>query len=163
LDVTALGTGSWALLLNTHGFGKDPNDLTNAKGLLNHDRTWIFKVQASYSLPWGILAGLNYLYQTGAPIGNIVRVYPDQGNRKILAEPKGPDRYKPWSLLDFRLQKTFAFYKSLRLDAMIDLFNLLNSGTVTGFRSHNLWELTYNEPSDIFYPRRLQIGLRLKF
>jgi hypothetical protein len=163
LDVTALGTGSWALLLNTGGFGKDPNDLTNAKGLLNHDRTWIFKVQASYSFPWGILAGLNYLYQTGVPTGTVVRVYPDQGNRKILAEPKGPKRYKPWSMLDLRLQKTFSIYKSLRLDAMLDVFNLLNSGTVTGYRSHNLWQLTYNEPSSMFYPRRAQIGLRLKF
>jgi len=163
LDVTARGTGSWALLLNTGGFGKDPNDLTNAKGLLNHDRTWIFKLQASYSFPWGILASLNYLYQTGVPSGTIVRVYPEQGNRKILAEPKGPDRYKPWSLLDFRLQKTFNFYKSLRLDAMIDVFNLLNSATVTGYRSHNLYEQTYNEPSDIFYPRRVQMGLRLRF
>ena len=163
LDVTARGTGSWALLLNTGGFGKDPNDLTNAEGLLNHDRTWIFKLQASYSFPWGILASLNYLYQTGVPIGTIVRVYPDQGNRKILAEPKGPDRYKPWNVLDFRLQKTFNFYKSLRLDAMIDVFNLLNSATVTGYRSHNLYEQTYNEPSDIFYPRRVQMGLRLRF
>jgi len=163
LDVTARGTGSWALLLNTGGFGKDPNDLTNAKGLLNHDRTWIFKLQASYTFPWGILASLNYLYQTGVPIGTIVRVYPDQGNRKILAEPKGPDRYKPWNLLDFRLQKTFNIYKSLRLDAMVDVFNLFNSATVTAYRSHNLWEQAYNEPSYIFYPRRLQLGLRLKF
>jgi hypothetical protein len=163
LDVTAKGTGSWALLLNTGGFGKDPNDLTNGQGFLNHDRTWIIKLQASYSFPWGILASVNYLYQTGTPTGTIVKIYPDQGNRKILAEPKGRQRYKPWSLLDFRLQKTLNIHKSLRLDAMIDVFNLLNSATVTTYRSHNLWELTYNEPSDIFYPRRLQIGLRLKF
>jgi hypothetical protein len=163
LDVTARGTGSWALLLNNGGFGKDPNDLTNAKGLLNHDRTWIFKLQASYSFPWGILASANYLYQTGVPIGTIVRIYPDQGNRKVLAVPKGPDRYKPWSLLDFRLQKTFNIHKSVRLDAMMDVFNLLNSATVTAYRSHNLWEQTYNEPSYIFYPRRLQLGVRLRF
>jgi len=163
LDVTAHSTGSWALLLNTGGFGKDPNDLTNSTGLLNHDRTWIFKLQASYSFPWGIIASVNYLYQTGVPIPTFVRVYPDQGVQKILNVPKGPDRYKPWSLLDFRLQKTFNLYKSLRLDAMVDAFNLLNSATVTADRSHDLWAQTYNEPSEIFYPRRLQIGLRLKF
>jgi len=167
LDVTALNTSpfslSWGLLLNSNGFGKDPNDLTNAEGLLNHDRTWIFKLQASYSFPWGILASMNYLYQTGAPTATIVRVYPDQGPRKILAEPKGPDRYKPWSVLDFRLQKTFDIYKSLRLDVMFDVFNLFNSATVTDYRSHRLYEQAYNEPSDMFYPRRLQLGFRLKF
>jgi outer membrane receptor protein involved in Fe transport len=163
LDVTAHSTSSWALLLNTGGFGKDPNDLTNAKSLLNQDRTWIFKMQASYSFPWGIVASLNYLYQTGVPIPTFVRVYPDQGVQKILNQPKGPDRLKPWSLLDFRLQKTFNLYKSLRLDAMIDAFNLFNSATVTADRSYDFWALTYNEPSYIFYPRRLQVGLRLKF
>jgi hypothetical protein len=163
LDVTAHSTHSWALLLNTGGFGKDPNDLTNSSGLLNHDRTWIFKIQASYSFPWGIVASVNYLYQTGVPIPTFVRVYPEQGVQKILAEPKGPDRLKPWSLLDLRLQKTFDLYKSLRLDAMVDVFNLFNSATITADRSYDGWMQTYNEPSEIFYPRRLQVGLRLKF
>jgi outer membrane receptor protein involved in Fe transport len=163
LDVTAHSMSSWALLLNTGGFGRDPNDLTNAEGLLNHDRTWIFKLQGSYSFPWGILAGVNYLYQTGVPIPIYVRVFPDQGLQQILAEPRGSVRYKPWSLLDFRLQKTFDIYGSLRLDGMIDVFNLFNAATVTGSRSYNLWAQTYHEPNAIFYPRRLQIGLRLKF
>jgi hypothetical protein len=109
------------------------------------------------------MAGVNYLYQTGRPIPMFARVYPDQGKRTILAEQRGPDRYKPWSLLDFRLQKTFDLHKSLRLDATIDVFNLFNSGTVTAFRTHNLWERAYNEPSSIFFPRRIQVGLKLKF
>ena len=161
LDMTAKSTSSWALMGGS--FGKDPNDLTNADGLLNHDRTWIFKLQASYSFPWGILASVNYIYQTGRIKPTLVRVFPDQGRRSILAEPRGPDRYKPWSVLDFRLQKTFNIYKSLRLDAMIDVFNLFNSATVTGVRSRNLWSSVYMEPSGMFWPRRLQIGLRLKF
>jgi hypothetical protein len=144
VNIMSHSTGSWAL--TTSGtFGKDPNDYTNADGPLNHDRTWIFKLQASYSFPWGILASVSYLYQTGVPIPSYTRVYPDQGLRQILAEPRGPDRYKPWNLFDFRLQKTFNIYKSLKLDAMIDVFNL------------------FNEPSFIFYPRRLQIGLKLRF
>ena len=153
---------SWALATSGK-FGKDPNDYTNADGPLNHDRTWIFKLQASYSFPWGILASVSYLYQTGVPIPSYTRVYPDQGLRRILAEPRGPDRYKPWNLLDFRLQKTFNIYKSLRLDAMIDVFNLFNSATVTANRNHDLWALAYNEPSFIFYPRRFQIGFKLRF
>jgi len=162
VNIMSHSTGSWAL--TTSGtFGKDPNDYTNADGPLNHDRTWIFKLQASYSFPWGILASMNYLYQTGVPIPSYARVYPAQGVRQILAEPRGPDRHKPWNLIDFRLQKTFNIYKSLRLDAMIDVFNLLNSATETAYRSHDLWALAYNEPSFIFYPRRIQVGLKLRF
>ncbi|GAH91128.1 unnamed protein product, partial [marine sediment metagenome] len=156
-------SGASFALANSGDFGKDPNDYTNAGGPLDHDRTWIFKLQASYSFPWEILASMNYLYQTGVPIPSFTRVYPDQGLRQLLAEPRGPDRYKPWNLLDFRLQKTFTIYKSLKLDAMIDVFNLLNSATVTDNRSQDLWALAYNEPSFIFYPRRIQIGLKLRF
>ena len=165
INIVSHGTGSWALA-TAGNFGKDPNDYTNADGPLNHDRTWIFKLQASYSFPWGILASMNYLYQTGVPYPTFVRIYPDQAplyGIPILAEPRGPDRYKPWNLLDFRLQKTFNIYKSLQFDAMIDVFNLFNSDTVTNYRSHQQWALAYNEPSFIFYPRRLQIGLRLRF
>jgi hypothetical protein len=120
---------SWALA-TAGSVGKDPNDYTNADGPLNHDRTWIFKLQASYSFPWGILASMNYLYQTGVPIPTFVRIFPNQNpdwGRSIFAEPRGPDRYKPWNLFDFRLQKTFNIYKSLKLDAMIDVFNLFIS------------------------------------
>jgi len=162
INVVSNLTDSWATAV-WGSFGKDPNDYTNQGGPLSHDRTWIFKLQASYSFPWGIIAGINYLYQTGAPQPTWTRIYPDQGRRSILAEPRGPDRYKPWNLFDFRLQKTFYVYKSLRLDAMIDVFNLLNSATVTRVRSHNLWSGTYNEPRSIFTPRRIQIGLRMKF
>jgi len=162
ISIVSHETDSWALA-NSANFGKDPNDYINADGPLNHDRTWIFKLQVSYSFPWGILASMNYLYQTGVPIPLYTRVYPDQGLRQILAEPRGPDRHKPWNLLDFRLQKTFNIYKSLRLDAMIDVFNLFNSATVTAYRSHDLWALAYNEPSFIFYPRRIQVGLKLRF
>ncbi len=165
INIVANETHSWALA--TRGtFGRDPNDYINAGGPLNHDRTWIFKLQASYSFPWGILASLNYLYQTGAPVPTFVRIFPYQApiqGLPILAEPKGSDRHEPWSLLDFRLQKSFNIYKSLKFDAMIDVFNLFNSATVTDYRSHNLWAEAYNEPSFIFYPRRLQIGLRLRF
>lgn len=162
INIMSHTTSSWALATSGK-FGKDPNDYTNAEGPLNHDRTWIFKLQVSYSFPWGILASMNYAYQTGVPIPTFVRVYPDQGLRTILAEPRGPDRYKPWNLVDFRLQKTFIIYKSLSLDAMIDVFNLFNSATVTNYRSKNLWALSYQDPSFMFYPRRIQIGLKLRY
>jgi hypothetical protein len=156
---------SWALA--TWGtVGKDPNDYTNADGPLNHDRTWIFKLQASYSFPWGILASMNYLYQTGTPVPTFVRIYPDQNpdwGRNIFAEPRGADRYESWSMLDFRLQKTFDIHKTLKLQAMLDVFNVFNSATATEFRSYSLRAEPYHEPYYMFIPRRIQVGLKLTF
>jgi len=164
-NVTSRARQSWALA-TAGNFGKDPNDYINADGPLNHDRTWIFKLQASYSFPWDILASMNYLYQTGTPVTTFVRIFPDQNpdwGKSIFAEPRGEDRYEPWSMLDFRLQKTFDIHKTLKLQAILDVFNVFNSATVTEFRSYDLWAQPYHEPSFIFYPRRLQIGLRLRF
>jgi len=161
-----------AMIWYTQYYGQDPNDLINARSYLNHDRTWSLKVSASISFPWDIVAAVNYLYQTGRPIPSFVRVYPDQGERTILADPRGEERFPAWSLLDFRIQKTFTIYKSVRFSAMVDIFNVLNSNTVIGYRASNpptihpgydLWSDAYRKADEIFFPRRAQIGLRVEF
>jgi len=83
--------------------GKDPNDWTNGRGLMQYDRTWVLKAQFGYTLPWDILASANFQYMTGRPYTSRVRVYPDQGMRRILAEPRdGKSRFAALSILDFR-------------------------------------------------------------
>jgi outer membrane receptor protein involved in Fe transport len=180
LNNTAHVMAQQAMLWYTGYYGRDPNDLTNARGLRNQDRTWVFKLSASYSFPWGILASVNYIYQTGRPIPTFVRVYPDQGEREILAVPRGEDlpsgmegkkRFDPWQMLDFRLSKTFNVYESLKLQVMFDAFNVFNSNTITSYPynfwySHSgfdYWSSNYLVPDEIFFPRRVQFGFRLSF
>lgn len=169
-----------AMLWYTGYYGRDPNDLINARGLRNQDRTWVFKLSASYSFPWGILASMNYLYQTGRPIPTFVRVDLNQGTREILAAPRGEDlpagmkgkkRLDSWNMLDFRLQKTFNIYKSAKFYVIFDVFNVLNNNTALGYPSnfwyshsgYDSWSSNYQVPDSIFYPRRVQIGARLQF
>lgn len=180
LNNTAHIMGQQGMIWYTGYYGRDPNDLINARGLRNQDRTWVFKLSASYSFPWGIIASMNYLYQTGRPIPTFVRVYPDQGTREILAAPRGEDlptgmkgksRFDPWQMLDFRLQKTFNIYSSVKLHVIFDAFNVLNKDTITGYPysfwySHSgfdYWSSNYLVPDSIFFPRRLQFGVRLQF
>jgi len=165
-----MGHSSWqqAMVWYAGDYGKDPNDLTNAKGLLANDRTWIIKVQAGYTFPWDILASINYIYQTGRPEMEFVRVYglnQDAGaGRSILAEPRNSDNRLPgWSMLDFRLQKTFNVYKKFKIRAIFDVFNVFNSKTTTFYASFDTWAENYREIESIFYPRRLQLGVRLEF
>jgi hypothetical protein len=170
LTNTAHSLSQQAMIWYTEYYGQDPNDLINARGYLSNDRTWIFKLSSSFSFPWGILASVNYLYQTGRPIPTFVRVYPDQGVRTILAEPRGKERFPAWSILDFRLQKTFDIHKTVKLSAMVDVFNAFNSNTVIGYPSsyprnpgYDLWSEAFHQPDEIFFPRRAQIGVRLEF
>ncbi len=182
LNCTAHHLGQQAMLWYTGYYGRDPNDLINARGLRNQDRTWVFKLSVSYSFPWGILASMNYIYQTGQPIPTFVRIEGlEQGEREILAAPRGEDlpagmegkkRFDPWQMLDFRLQKTFDVYESLKFHVMFDMFNVLNSNTITSYPSdylwyhhsgYDYWSSTYLVPDEIFFPRRVQLGLRLSF
>lgn len=180
LNNTAHTLGQQAMLWYTGYYGRDPNDLINARGLRNQDRTWVFKLSTSYSFPWGILASVNYIYQTGRAIPTFVRIYPDQGTREILAAPRGEElptgmegkkRFDPWQMLDFRLQKSFDIYKTAKLFVLFDAFNVLNQSTITDYpynfwyshAGYNYWSSNYLVPDSIFFPRRVQLGVRLQF
>jgi len=150
-------------------FGKDPNDLINSTGLLQFDRKWMVKVQAGYNFPWDIMASVNYVYQTGTPLFTLVRIFglnqdPSDTGRIIMAETRSDQkRLKAWSMLDFRLEKTINLYRTLRFRLMLDVFNIFNSNTVTGLASYRLWAENFQKPDFIFFPRRLQLGLRIEF
>lgn len=158
---------SLSLVSATGKIGVDPNNLINAKASLNLDRSWCLKVSAAYDLPLDILASLNLTYQQGRPRMTFVRIYDlDQkpySYTKIIAEPKGTERFDNLLLIDFRLQKTFNIYKALRLHAFVDIFNLLNDDTVVGYRAYSMWIVYYGVPSRIPLPRRAQVGLKLEF
>jgi len=144
--------------------GKDPNDYINARGLMQSDRTWVLKAQFGYKFPLDILASVNFQYMTGRPYTSRVRVYPDQGMRKIIAEPKsGDNRYPPINMLDFRMEKTFLFGNRLRFSAMLDVFNLLNVNPVNNFASIDKWSSSFLKSSVIPSPRRAQLGIKVEF
>jgi hypothetical protein len=148
----------------TYNEGKDPNDWTNGQGLMPMDRKWVFKLQLAYNFPWDILASVNYLYMSGRPIGALVRVFPDQGQRTFLAEPRSnANRTDPYGLLDIRLSKTFNLHESFRFSVMVDVFNVFNNDTAIDFYTYDLWNSYYLEPWYLPAPVRAQIGLKLEF
>jgi len=146
--------------------GADPNDLINARGVLNLDRLWVFKLSAGYNFPWNILASAIFSFQTGRPRLTYVRIYElDQYRfyKSIIAQPRETDRFDALSLLDFRLQKTFGLHKSFRIQVMLDVFNLLNTDTFTGYWTYALWSPYYGVPGSMPRPRRVQVGIKLVF
>jgi len=171
LNLSSIATGGYSssqsLVWYTGKFGTDPNDLINAKGPLNLDRRWALKVSAAYNFPFDILASMNLTYQQGRPRLEFVRIYDlnqaPYSYVRIIAEPKGTHRFNNMLLVDFRLQKTFKIYKRLKFHAFADVFNLFNDDTFTRYRSYNFWSSSYDVPSVMPYPRRVQVGLKLEF
>ena len=159
----ATGSSQQAIIWYGGYLGRDPNDMINTYGRMPSDRPWILKVQAGYTFPWDILASFNWIYQTGRPYLSFTGFSLNQGWRKVITEPRGDDRLPDWSIMDFRLQKSFNITDTVKFHAIFDLWNVLNSGTVTSYSTYDMWKSRYLETGGIFYPRRLQIGLRLQF
>ena len=164
--ISSMNTSSQMNVTNMSVYyqGRDLNDWINAKGLMNADRTLVFKLQFGFNFPWDILLSMNYLAMSGRPYVEQVRVYPDQGMRIIFAEPRSNKlRFDPEQELDVRVAKTFTLYRNVRFSVMGDVFNLLNNKMITSFRSYRVWSELYRLPSSMLLPRRLQVGLRLEF
>jgi outer membrane receptor protein involved in Fe transport len=161
-------SSSQSLAWYTGKFGVDPNELINAKGVLNLDRRWSLKVSAAYNFPLDILLSTNLTYQQGRPRKTFVRIY-DLNQRPggkpftIIADPPGTERFDDMLLVDLRLQKTFRVYKTLKFHAFADVFNLFNDDTFYRFRSFSLWSTAYNVPMYMPDPRRVQVGVKLEF
>jgi hypothetical protein len=160
-------SSSQSLVWYNGKMGADPNDLINAKGLLNLDRRWSLKISAAYYFPLDILASFNFVYQQGRPRMTFVRLY-DLDQRPysyvtVISDSKGTQRFDDMFMVDFRLQKSFIIYKTLRIQAFADVFNLFNDDTYLNYRSYNLWSTAYDTPSGMPSPRRAQIGVKIEF
>jgi len=165
LSNTGKATGATQQAIIWYGdyLGRDPNDYINARGRMPSDRPWIFKVQAGYTFPWDIMASFNWIYQSGRPYLSFTLFRLNQGPQRVITEPRGDDRFPAWSMMDFRLQKTFNIGDTVKFQAIFDVWNVLNTNTVTAYATYDMWKSNYLETNEIFYPRRLQIGLRLQF
>jgi carboxypeptidase family protein/TonB-dependent receptor-like protein len=144
------------------------NDFVNSDGLLIGDRPVVAKAQIVYRLPYGFLVSGNLQHQTGRPWARQVRVaglrFP--ANPTIYMEPLDGSRRVPnVDLIDARVQKSFPLGgRGVNLDLFMDALNLTNSDTTEGVLSRRGDQpATFGVPSRYAYPRRLQLGARIKF
>ena len=74
-----------------------------------------------------------------------------------------PGKYRPPNVkaLDARAEKEVTFGRA-RVAFDVDVFNLLNSGTVLG-RKYDVEADTFNQITEIMNPRIVCFGLRLQF
>jgi hypothetical protein len=110
----------------------NPNQALAAGGD-NNTTEWNFKVSGSCEIPLGVLASLNYELRSGEPWQRTV-LFRGSGTIPtfvVAVEPLGARRYDDISLLDARARKEFRFVGTHQVAIGVDVFNLLNSNTVT--------------------------------
>lgn len=148
--------------LNRNGYGRDPNDLTNAYGRSSVDNTHGVRFTGTWQAPLGITAGVRYLFESGRPYGRIINVRLPQGVRPVLAEERGayflPDNHQ----LGLRVDKAFSLGAERRLRFSLDVINLLNSDTPINIRN-NSTQAGFGDNLNVVFPRRGQIGIRIDF
>jgi hypothetical protein len=146
---------------------ENPNGLINNNwdSLLQSDRTYMFKLQGTYFLPYGFSVSSNFVAQSGKPIARMLPVLGmNQGTFQVMAEPRGSHwRLAPYYMLDFRLDKRFNFSKrGGAVNISADFFNLLNTHAMTETINIGTSE-NFMHPEAIAPPRRVQLSLRVIF
>jgi hypothetical protein len=166
-----------------HNPNFDPlGSFTNPTGIEFQDGVstlpeYLFKLNGSYSLPWGILASANLNVNQGGTrtltINGPGAVYggvnANGANTSITYntlrfQDDDGERFGATSLLDAGVHKTFSFSGGkYRVKVMGDAFNITNSAKVTAYSSGNLSSAASTRVSNIVPPRVFRLGAQVFF
>jgi len=150
-------------------FGRDPNDLTNARGLLANDRPHALRAMGSVTIPKsGFAVAANFQYFTGKPwAATAVVSLPQNANQRILLEPRGTRRLSSQTLLDLRVSRPIAIAPGRRIELLFDVLNALNDAAEESITSDTrvtegtALNPTFGQPNAFVDPRRVMLGIRL--
>jgi hypothetical protein len=143
-------------------FGRDPNDLTNARGRLPNDRPHVFRMMGSVDLPrTGIAIAANLQHFSGKPwAASAIIPLRQSSQQRVLVEPRGSRRLTSQSLLDLRMSRGFSFKGGTRVELLVDVLNVLNDAAEEALASDNLSSPNFGQPIVFMDPRRAMIGVR---
>jgi hypothetical protein len=145
-------------------FGRDPNDLTNARGRLPNDRPHIFRMMGSVDLAkTGFVIAANLGYFSGKPWAATALVpQPVQNPQpRVLLEARGTRRLSSQAILDVRLSRTISFGGGTRVELLLDVLNVLNNTAEEGLVTDNLASANFGKPTTFVDPRRAMLSVRL--
>ncbi|MGC0771885.1 MAG: TonB-dependent receptor [Candidatus Acidiferrum sp.] len=146
----------------------DPNyDINRNNNYLNLDSTYVFKLDATYELPWKIGTSVNFQHYTGFPLQptQTFNVPNGQGvnvGESIILQPAGVLRLPGVNMLNLRLSREFAIYgEKWKLTPTVDFFNVTNAQTVIG--EVTTYGGSYLYPYSTINPFVTRFGLRFTF
>jgi hypothetical protein len=159
---TAASAQSSSVALPAVPIGRDPNDLTSARGRLANDRPHAFRVMGSVDVPrTGVVIAADLQYFSGKPWAATALITLPQGDQRILLEPPGSRRLSSQSLLDLRVSRTIPFGGVGRIELLVDVLNVLNDTAEEALATDNLFSPNFGKPTSFMDPRRAMIGVRL--
>jgi Carboxypeptidase regulatory-like domain/TonB dependent receptor-like, beta-barrel len=151
-------------------FGRDPNDLIQARGRLANDRPQMLRLMASIDVArTGVALGFSLQHLSGKPWAATALVnLPQNNQQRVQLEPRGARRLPSQTLLDLRLSRTFALGRSARVELLVDALNLLDESAGESLVTDTLATESlvgirgFGEPNVFVDPRRAMIGARFR-
>jgi len=138
---------------------KTPNELLNRFDAPLWSQA--IKLNGQYELPYGIRWAGTSSSQTGAWYNRTAQITTaDNTTITFNVEPR-VGRYDWVSLWDNRVSKVFKITERQSVEGIFDVFNTLNSNTITGWS--NASGATYHRPSSILPPRIIRLGAKYRF
>ena len=147
-------------------FPNGPNDFVNSEGRLAADRPVVGKVQFLYRFPFDLQVSTNIQHQTGRVWARNIRVnglgFPSAPT--ILMDAlDGSKRLPDTNLIDVRVQKSIRLTGEMRADLFVDLLNATNSDLYESLVSRLGTNAQYGAPTSFTFPRRAQLGAKIRF
>jgi hypothetical protein len=168
------GTTAAGAQLSTVGsppifFGRDPNDLTHARGRLPNDRPHMVRIMGSLAVPrTGFVVAGNLQNFSGKPwAATTLLSLPQNSQQRVLLEPRGSRRLSAQTLLDLRLSRAIRVAGVGRVELILDVLNVLNDtaeeGLVTDVQATETVRRNedFGRPSVFIDPRRAMLGVRI--
>jgi hypothetical protein len=165
----ASGVASSAQEFNSNTLVGDANPDAEINAA-DHSWEWNGKGSGAYTLPYAVLASINYEHRGGyayarslliskaAGFANVGKTIPQI---TLLAEPIGTRRLPNTNQTDLRFERAFKVGGSQRLTARLNIFNVFNANTVTDVV--RLSGANFLKPTAIMAPRIMEISGSYQF
>jgi hypothetical protein len=146
--------------LTNRGGSGDPNAEIFAA---NRTWEWLGRASGAFLFPYDVMVSANYEHRSGAPWARQVLFsgVPVLSSITLRTEPIGTRRMPNINTIDLRVQKSFVLAGRRRIQAQLNMYNILNANTVTNmqFRAGPQFRL----PTGILSPRNIEYSMSYSF
>ena len=122
---------------------------------------YALRVSGSYRLPYGITYASSLNAQSGDYFFREVQIRDAANTLLNIRIQSQAGRYGWTKLWDNRVSKRFKTWGAQSLEGQFDLFNSLNTNTITAQTNRN--GTTYLQPTDIIAARVFRLGIKYRF
>ncbi len=138
---------------------RDPNGKINNDGKMAGYDPWRARLSATADLPARIRVTMDYTFRAGMYYSRRFRITPDFGPRAFVYDARGRGGYQLASrqILDLKVDWILPVGGPGRWGSWVQVFNLLNSSTVTGLREQ---ANSFRRITGIEAPREIHLGVR---